>query len=1270
MNLMKTSTDGLDNTRQRQSEPIDFPNNETDYLLEELLPKSETVTFEVSEKSLLKSESSHTYPDVSPQLQKRLNQEQRKSECCSKKMRCCKRHTAAPSNVEIRAVIARCLDPPQVCRRNRNLKQALNVYNAHNLEKFRGFDQDEPLIQSEVTKCVKKLILTIKMKNSGETNTQPQFIVIDHVYDPLSDKTVRLLNPYVIKMKQDQVSQAYGLKFMDFVNSQAKEQVYNKHDGNYTGCRTDCKKPTCGLVTYHGNIIPYSTGFCCSCDTEKNNDRQPQGEMNTLVAYSDPAYLYDAVQCPRSKIAASDRMKTNKKNKENKEKRKFKKETRKRNMRDFNVYYVDPRTEYLKPDLQRIRSRGSDKGPREVNEASNYKIQTMNDEYEDQLIKKANYPIHLDEKRKYEQYRKHFEKYKNQNYILQRPNQFLKGSKTRKQSNEGRSIGDDIKRNEKPSMHKILHRSDLKSSRIYHTDSGTQEVADDYVDETLKRYGKSNNRKTKKNVPSSDSPDSYDKRQIQPSGVQLRGGQNCADRYTPANADPNSYHESTHCLRFSPVWYGVYKMDKPVVDQEAIFQIFEKYETPTGLVRWKDLSKGKKIKLGTFNPHYKDELPTISMMFISVFDDADFCLDWNKLRLLIPEGVDISELPKYPEARNGPSEYLLIPTEKIVLSGDKCNVAGVGFEAFFKQPNRCSMPRGSCLHHQPYHLWHYDKTLERNGKKGCFFLKHHGKLSKNPIRKNDTSHEKFLSLNFYGEYVSMVDMEINADFNAILRPTSAAIITEVYIDSTCSESTHLTIKLSNSGLLSSQFKVRVCDCPLELEGKFHDLQSDLVVIPPQHQHIFRLNYHSKIVVDIFHCSVEALNAQGELVALRRIKIQKSDRCICTWHCLCACIGSSTGLKCVPMKIDHYHAAGFKGGMPVSTYADHVALPSDIYRLIFFIFLFIVFTFLLLGLTKALLGLCSLPIGTWGLNVLLDLPKPMNKYYDGKLAGRFVVYDEEGWPIHPDTGRRVRNIPLVAEFCTNIMFFFSYPTIIFLMVIKRLCCPFYSYERVKKPKPKKDPRDWFRRRKCTEKTCDYKLTQTDDDKTDVSGDGSKSSIVKPKKKKKVKSVATDATGTKKQSKWICFKKVKCGKAPASKRKLAKPKTPKAPKKKKTDTSVESSKSVQSRGSFTGGDAGTVKLAESKRSNLCVCDEGKGDIKHQKPMIKVSIREHKKSKSRSSCCSTPKKKKSIEISDNPYYYSSTENLTTYSSASPVTSRTTTNKSRRSSKTSSIA
>lgn len=44
------------------------------------------------------------------------------------------------------------------------------------------------------------------------------------------------------------------------------------------------------------------------------------------------------------------------------------------------------------------------------------------------------------------------------------------------------------------------------------------------------------------------------RRQVHSDGIQARGGQNCADRTTPPFVDPEKFHESTHCLRFSDLW--------------------------------------------------------------------------------------------------------------------------------------------------------------------------------------------------------------------------------------------------------------------------------------------------------------------------------------------------------------------------------------------------------------------------------------------------------------------------------------------------------------------------------------------------------------------------------------------------------------------------------------------------------------------------------------------------------------------------------------------
>ncbi|GJQ83201.1 hypothetical protein Trydic_g18227 [Trypoxylus dichotomus] len=1020
---------------------------------------------------------------IASKLESRLDNEARASECCAKKMRCCKK-LSTPSSVEIRAVIVRCIDPPNVCMNTRHITKPLYHGNLHNLQKFKGFDEDEPLAQSEVTKCVKKLILTIKNRSSGRTNTKNQFIVIDHVYDPLSDQTVRLLNPYVIKMKQDQTSQSYGIHFRDFVNSQAREHVYNKHDGNYTGCCTDTKKSTCGVVTFHGKPLAYSTGFCCSCDAEKNVQRQPLSDSERdSIAYSDPAYLMDSVLCPRTKLDdARDEIKRLKEKEKNltekleklkdlhKEKtnaQKIQKDNRKRNMDNLNkhsdyasVYYIKPQTKSLFQNSKIHDDPLKDEHGKFSHDLEFSNPTSLNDDISTEMTMMIDYMNRL------QQLDPHTKKTDPNaegkvflNDVLPEPTLSRKLGKLFNlvpgKSTESEKKANLDETNDKPSMHTVLNPGVLHSpNRINNFKGSIQKIADKAFREafdTLIRRDEKVQQLDREEEPSlfegleRGMPSNVQgKRQVQSSGIQRRGGQNCADRYTPPFVDPDTYHESAHCLKFSPVWYAVYKLSKPIVEQKIVIQVFQKFETPNGGSRWKDLTRGEKVRIGTFYPLYKDSGPTISMVFNSVYDDANFCLNWDKMLLLIPEGVKEDDLPKYPEVRGGPAEYLLVPKNKIHLTGDVCNVAGVGFEAFYKQPNRCSMPRGSCLHHQPFHLWSHDKTLERSGKKGCYFLKNYGILGKIPLKRNSSTGNKYLSLNYYGRYVSIIDMEIKADSNAVLRPTSSAVITEVYVDSTCATRTAITIKVSNAGLLSSRFMVRISDCPLEIENNLKDIKSDVVIIPPQNQHIFNLVIHMELRIDIFHCSVEVLNTIGELVALRRIKIQKLDRCICTWHCLCACIGSAKGLKCIPMSLDHYHAAGFKGGLPVISHVDHVTLASDVTNLIIFVTIFVIFLLFTLGLTKALLGLCSTRIGMWGMDVLLELPKPIHRYYDIDLQGRNVCHDGKGWPIHPDTGARMRSIPATTEFCVNIMFFFTYPTITFVMLLSRICCPFHRF----------------------------------------------------------------------------------------------------------------------------------------------------------------------------------------------------------------------------------
>ena len=92
--------------------------------------------------------------------------------------------------------------------------------------------------------------------------------------------------------------------------------------------------------------------------------------------------------------------------------------------------------------------------------------------------------------------------------------------------------------------------------------------------------------------------------------------------------------------------------------------------------------------------------------------------------------------------------------------------------------------------------------------------------------------------------------------------------------------------------------------------------------------------------------VEVVNHRGEIVAMRRIRVQRMDRCFCVWHCLCACIGSLGGMRCQPMSPKHYYAAGFQGSVPVVT--KDTSIVMNTVEEVFMLSVFLIVFLLLLG----------------------------------------------------------------------------------------------------------------------------------------------------------------------------------------------------------------------------------------------------------------------------------------------------------------------------------
>lgn len=1193
------------------------------------------------------------FPAVNSRLRDEIENEERNAICCARKLKCC-RSTAEEPNIEIRAVMVRCPSGSE-SQEQRSFKSTLvNSNREQNIKKYPGYDEDEPLAEMRVKNCNRKLIITMRIDNKGHISKKSQFVIIDHVFDPVTDKSQRLLNPYVIKLRQEHVTQMYGLKFLNYVNSEAKEVIYNKHQSNYTGCNTSRNNPTCGIVTYNDKVIPYSEGFCCSCDSLVNIKRQPKNTQNKSpkISLTDAAFVMEGVGCnllnvknhedeeeekqeeetathetkrakklyasyqadngpllvdseypttsklkksaetrtpstaPSTEITKSHKRPYNFEEKKNEineivkqdaiqrvinPDRKFK-EKFDSFREDENVLFPTSTTKErqllvqnntLKSNLHTTEETISIKAkqhsaPKRFEQDQAMDIDENDENREQDIVKKGvtNYPPMDEINNKPFRYRVQAEvketpdmneKFVNKFYVNSKNGPLKTLADNQKNFNENADYGntkivnengkaandngktvveqeydytkkfnsndnkynsfeehyanDDklLNNNEKQfnmdkennnegntneegstenpdgnindnqytpveNIPEVLIKEDNK--KLYKTDKNdkthwnferqqlTRDDADQNFDSTISKFR--NKRSVLLGNMDFGHESKFTKRQISSGGSQIRGGQSCANRYTPHGLNPESYHESTHCLRFSEVWYAVYELQEPIVEHSIKIQIFEKHENAYGHSIWRDITKGKVAHLGSLTPNFEDDTNTVSITYNSKYmkpQSSMYAINYKQARLLVPECIDKANSMKYPEVRGGPKEYLIVHPDLIAVDGDKCNVAGVGFEAFYKQPNRCGVPKGTCLGNQPRSLWKHDHKAEKLKRKGCFFLKHYGILPENPIRKNGTD-QLYLSLEYSGTYSSLIDMEITADSNAALRPSATAVITEVYVDSTSATKTILTVKITNAGLISSRFYTKLSDCPLDLPASFNNIKSKSVLIAPQHQHIFTLELRGRLTSDIFHCSVEALNANEELVALRRVKIQKADRCICTWHCFCACIGSSDGLKCRPMSIEQYHASGFQGSLPVATSIMENKVVSDILEMLTFILIFMLLTLLFLGLTKALIGVCCCPpMGMWGLCIILDLPKRMNRYYEPELRKYEVVYDPDEWPIHPTNKKRVRNISRTLEFCTNVLFFYTYPIIILTLLIKRLCCPYYTFETVECPDEK-------------------------------------------------------------------------------------------------------------------------------------------------------------------------------------------------------------------------
>lgn len=138
------------------------------------------------------------------------------------------KNSSETTNFEVRALFVKCIKLDPCDDTSAAYTQNIRKVAIKNEDQCDDADNEKSTPQ-EITSCDKKLKLTVKIKNVGATNTKSQYIIIDHVFDPLTEKKQKLLNPYVLKIKQEPLLAIYGLSFESMVNSEAKEKVINKN---------------------------------------------------------------------------------------------------------------------------------------------------------------------------------------------------------------------------------------------------------------------------------------------------------------------------------------------------------------------------------------------------------------------------------------------------------------------------------------------------------------------------------------------------------------------------------------------------------------------------------------------------------------------------------------------------------------------------------------------------------------------------------------------------------------------------------------------------------------------------------------------------------------------------------------------------------------------------------------------------------------------------------------------------------------------------------
>ncbi|XP_049888068.1 uncharacterized protein LOC126382293 [Pectinophora gossypiella] len=495
-------------------------------------------------------------------------------------------------------------------------------------------------------------------------------------------------------------------------------------------------------------------------------------------------------------------------------------------------------------------------------------------------------------------------------------------------------------------------------------------------------------------------------------------------RKDKAHEEKSNYKSSRHIPESD---FNLYEIGAPYLWYNVKVQLFEKLTTPEGKTVWNDLTKGSEASVSSSTPEWKG--PDLNVRYRSAewVPRDDFTLPTIDLCLLEPyrdDNLTFTDDDDIP-SRNSHENYIVVPVEDIIGLEDK-----IKLKKRYENESSTTEIDPSNMNEESH------RRVEVRVSRAIFGS------SKESFAVSSSGDDRFLTLPFHRPHHAQIDLEVRADDNQLVRVGSSARISTIVADNTRKKRTTLTLQATNTGLASARFKAVARECGPELtsmisaKGK-EEISAGPILLPPQHTRRLHLDVPFEVPVDITHCNVALVNDDEESVAVREVTIRKGDRCFCVWHCDCVCLSEDPKLLCREMSQSQQVAAGLStAGRPRHArsvfYNDDCSL--NILACIIGVFIFLA----LLSLIKASVGLLWPKAQNAGMTLVIKEPPVLKKYHEPAIACRAVEYDDDGWPIHPDTKERTVLIMSKEKmFILNATMFLSVPGIILFGLFKKL-----------------------------------------------------------------------------------------------------------------------------------------------------------------------------------------------------------------------------------------